>query len=539
MSPLAILLLLPSPLLPPAASGDTATTLRLDPRLLAQAAEVWGLANGGNDAVWPGWDVSDTPLLFYFPGEQEVLINHPHPPEGFVPYHGPLSFPGWTVMVHDGDTIFDIDGQNTSREVAGIPTLVVADTLSNLRPRLLQWMRGDGTDIAKEDALDYSMLAADPYDQMGMILHEAFHVFQGRWGAGRAGNETALLRYPSLSIENNVGFALEARALSDALTAKDEEDVWMSALRWLAIRKDRRAGLSGEASAYEDGTEFNEGLAKYVEWAMTHALEGREPGPAMAWVRGFAGYGDMAGQRDRLLAAMRGFLSGEYIVNEDPYGASGVRFRLYWSGMAIGALLDGIHPEWKERMMKPGTTLTGLVEEVLLPEQADLDAALAEARDFAGYAELVAEKTRLREDGARAAAAAVEAILHGEGTLLTVDYSGRAGMAPAFSFTPFGITRVDEGRTIYGMVPVRAMFGAGNEVEQTRALPVLHDGRAGTVQFRMPTVVTPEQLAAVLGLTELTDGEVTDVSGTLPFVRLQLRRAIVRHEGGEVVVELR
>src|SRR5438132_5737260 len=63
--------------------------LRIDPRLIVEATEVWGLIAGRENPVWPGWDASATPILFYLPGEQDVLINHPRPPAGFVAYEGP------------------------------------------------------------------------------------------------------------------------------------------------------------------------------------------------------------------------------------------------------------------------------------------------------------------------------------------------------------------------------------------------------------------------------------------------------------------
>jgi len=529
-------LLVPLLLACPAPLSDT--RLRIDPRLLAQAAEVWAIASGDENPIWPGWDVSETPLLFYYPGEQEVLVNHPAPPAGFEPYEGPLSSLGWDIAVRDGETVFALDGQNTSTDVGGVQTLVVADTLSNLRNNLLAWAV-ERSSPAREEALSLRMLAADPYDQMAMILHEAFHVQQHRWGLNKSGDESALLSYPCLDVTNNVGFALEARALTEALTATDEEDVWLAALRWLAIREHRRAELPGPAVAYENGTEFNEGLAKYTEWRLTSAIEGREPAPAMAWVRGFSGYEDMAFQRELLLASMRGFLTGEHVVNNDPYGTAPVRFRLYWSGMAIGGMLDLIYPEWKERMMQPGTTFTSLVEEVLMPEPEDLAAALEEVMAAPGYHELVARKTMLREDGRRIAREKCEAILDGEGTLFTVDYSGRAGASVAFSFTPFGITRVDESRTIYTQVPVEARFGMDDVVRQTRAVPLLHDTARRVVCFRLAEPISPEEVARALGVERLGEDPAPDVAFELPGVTVDVRDAIVRARPGEVVVELR
>src|SRR3990170_2209779 len=81
--------------------------LQIDPLLIAQAADVWGIVAAKQNPVWPGWNASDTPLLFYLPGEQDVLINHPKPPAGFVPYTGAVRFPGGRILVRDSATILD------------------------------------------------------------------------------------------------------------------------------------------------------------------------------------------------------------------------------------------------------------------------------------------------------------------------------------------------------------------------------------------------------------------------------------------------
>jgi hypothetical protein len=75
--------------------------LRVDPLLLAEAHEVWGVIASPNNPIWPGWDASGTPLLLYLPDQQDVLINHPHPPNGFAPYEGPVQFPGWRILLKD------------------------------------------------------------------------------------------------------------------------------------------------------------------------------------------------------------------------------------------------------------------------------------------------------------------------------------------------------------------------------------------------------------------------------------------------------
>src|ERR1051325_192129 len=92
----------------------------VNPPVSAAAAEVWAILARPDNPVWPGWDASNTPLLLYLPGRQDLLINHPHPPAGFHPYTGGVRVPGAGMMVRDGATLITSDGQNTSADVAEV-----------------------------------------------------------------------------------------------------------------------------------------------------------------------------------------------------------------------------------------------------------------------------------------------------------------------------------------------------------------------------------------------------------------------------------
>ena len=320
------------------ASAGEAPILRIDPLLLAEVVQAFEVLAADDNPVWPGWNARATPVLLYLPGAQDALVNHPRPPAGFVRVVSPLLPAGWTLDLRDGATLMTLDGQNTSTAVEGVETLVVADPVSNLRPWLEQLLADARPVNERARELTPERLCADPYDQLGMIVHEAFHVHQAK-APEKSASEAWLLQYPWLAAENNAGFALEGKLLERALTTKDDEQAFETALEWLAVRAERRARLPAQAVQYEDGTEFNEGLAKYTEWRASLALEGREPLAALRWARGFRGFEDLAPWRARLLDALRGNCSGETLVNNDPYGSGALRFRLYFTGMAIGALL--------------------------------------------------------------------------------------------------------------------------------------------------------------------------------------------------------
>jgi len=517
-------------------SEATSPVLRVDPLLLAEAHEMWSLIGTANDPVWPGWDASSTPMLFYIPGVQDVLVNHPHPPQGFRLYSGPVAFPDWKIYVKDGPTIMSQDGQNTATEVDGVATLVVADTLSNLRQRVFGMIADPRPAQEKFQTINFQMLSTDPYFQMAMVVHEDFHVYQGKMAPDKGASEQLLLYYPVLSVTNNVDFALEGAALAEALDAREDGQFRRAALRWLALRKERRATLPAKAIEYEDGVEYSEGLAKYTEYRLFQVLEGRKPDAALNWAQGFNGYDDIA--RQRLSEIMAQNMSGEANVNNDPWGTAPLRMRLYYSGMAMGVLLDRLMPGWQKRIFAADTSLTSLLEEALKATPAELDAALKEEKNKPGYAELVKAKSKLAEEGKAHGEAARKEIEEGPGVGLTVDYSQLVEPKVRMGFTPFGITVIDADRTIYAQVPIRVKFGQGGELAQSSPAPLLRDTARKQVRFRLPQSVTKAEVEKKVESILAGGATAANLDLELPGANLKASKAQLRWSGNELTVVL-
>lgn len=453
--------------------GPKGGALRIDPLMIAQAAEAWSVIARKDNPIWPGWNASDTPILIYLPNVQDVLINHPKPPAGFTLYNGPIQFPGGKIWIKDGPTIEQYDGQNTAREVNGVDTLMLADTLSTRRQMLQSF-----AEQARETAGDLKdeiegNLKPTPYEGMAMSVHEAFHVYQRRRAPGKGGNEMALADYPSLSVNNNVGFALEADALRAAALAKTPSERRQFAIQWLAIRQERRKKLTSALCDYEDGTEFSEGTAKYTEYRLLQALEGRQPSRDMWLVQGFRGYKDLSAARARLLDRMVDMMSGKANVNNDLYGASPVRMRLYFSGMGIGALLDGLGAKWHDAIFEPRASLTGLAGQAIHATPDELRAAYAEVLGSARYKELVAEKEKLASDGDAYVRKTMADFEAAPGQLV-IDYSGLTKPRVGLGFTPFGILTVDADRTLFRLLPIRGIVNDLSFGEDS-IRPVLQD----------------------------------------------------------------
>lgn len=519
-------------------AGAAENRIGVSPALVAAARDVWALIAAPSNPVWPGWDAHDTPLLLYLPDCQDLLINHPHPPDGFRPYRGSVDFPGATMLVKDGPTIISVDGQNTAIDVNGVRTLVVADPLSRLRQRVHSWIEDERPAREKRDLVTFENLALDPYDQLGTVVHEAFHVYQDRTAPDHGANEMLLLYYPVLSVENNVGFGLEASALRDAIRAGNDAAFRAAAVRWLAIRLERRRALPPRAIQYEDGIEFKEGLAKYTEYRLFQVLEGRTPGRELTLLQGFPGYKDLSPQRDALVEEMVRNLRGDVNVNNDPYGTAPLRFRLYYSGMAIGLLLDRLSPTWKHDIMAADTSLTALAQGALRPTDAELAAGLAAARADTTAAALRVAKQKLAVEGEKRKLAKLAAIERGPGTRLVVDYSRLESPRVALAFTPFGITSIDSIRTIFGQVPITATFPDGSTVKQTTARPVLRDTHRKEISFRVEEGIDRSEIKRPAGEAISASASPLPISLHLPGVALELKNARVAWTPTEVRITL-
>lgn len=517
-----------------------ASRLEVDPALVLQLKCIWNVIGSDENPVWPDWDARQTPVMFYLPDVQEILINHPSPPESFVPYKGPLEDLFSTIMVKDGEASIAFDGQNTSRVMFGEQTLIVADTLSNRKNWLRGWAMSQTDTDEKLSQLKYSSLRADPYSQIDMIAHEAFHVFQYKFLNHNAHSDHLIRYYPCLSVENNVGFALEAEAIINALQADKASDAKRFALQWLAVRLARRAELSEEAIAFEDDNEFMEGLATYAGLVALEQLEGTAAPDAMAFVQGFHGFEDLTWFRERKLTSLKGFMRGEIGVNNDLYGSAPVRQRLYYSGLGIALMLDKLKAEnWKSKMSSPDSTLTSVMKEALNASDTELEEALAQARTLPELSDLYQAKQKLQTDGVKDTAAMVTDIENGPNTLFELDWSEYAEQKMGLSYTTFGLRAIDRDHVIYTLVPIQAQLedDAGGFRQQSPR-PTFEDSSNHIYRFQLTQKVSLTELESKLGKSKEGEWLADNLSLELPGAAINAKRAQIRFRGDKLVVKL-
>jgi len=483
-TPIAALIALS--LLPPA-FGQSQSGIKIDPALFIYLDECRAVMRVAGEAIWKGWDLSKTPILFYRPGVQDILIAFPHKPAGFEELAGFNPLGGEMIYYRDGTTFIDSDGQNTVTDIDGVKTLVVADTFSNQRNQLNGVLLGRDKDFARTWLENWDFLPDDPYGQMAMVLHEGFHAFQDALAPDKGPNEMAAVDYPLLDSANNASWALEAALMRDALLAGTPDTRAARIRELVAVRAERRAALDRESVEYEDRTEYLEGLAKYVEFRFLREAQALEPDPRLFFVHGFSGFGPKLEEiRNKAVLRLKDIVAASVDMTGNKFGVGPLRFRLYSSGAALALLLDEVAPGWKSDIFKDGVYLFDELKKAVPLTAAERASLVARARTECGSDALSAEKRRFEQEGRAVLNDQLKGILETRDTLVVIDYSGPGGIA-GMAFTPFGVTKLAEDLVLYDMVPLAGRFTDKSEFRFARVIPVLIDKAARQMKFAVKT----------------------------------------------------
>jgi|WetSurMetagenome_2_1015567.scaffolds.fasta_scaffold68443_1 hypothetical protein len=464
------------------AFSEQTAELKIDPMLLVSLKECRNIAVSLGKELYPGWDFQKTPILFYRPNVQELLINFPHKPEGFSEYAGFDPLGNETVYFRNDSTIFAIDDQNTSTEIDSIPVLVVADPFSSMRNRLQDVLTQRTKEFAADWLKSWSFIPS-PYDELTLILHEAFHVYQSTMAPDKNANEMVVSRYPLLDPVNNALHVLEGNILKDALLSAERSARQEKIKEFVAVRSFRQSLLDSSCVEYENLNEYAEGTAKYVEYKFLKTGESVEPIREMYYRNGFNGY--------------RGVLPGEFrnrmnnmvnvvAVNDDrfgnKFGSGPLRFKLYELGACQALLLDEVMPEWKERIFQDGVYLGDMLKQSVALPGPEMKRYLEQAESEYGYQDAYRSKLQFEKEGKEYIQKKLDAILHTGRTLVKISYEGfaeRIGIA----YTPFGVTQITQKSGIYDLVPIRVMFKEGVELRMKQVIPVLIDREKKLIAF--------------------------------------------------------
>jgi hypothetical protein len=501
--PLAIGLLIQPRLQGQARPQEPVRDLRIDPMLLVSVKEYRNVLETIGPQIYPGWKWNTVPLLLYRPNVQDVLLNAPHRPPGFADFTGRTVLPDKIIYARNDSTERNTDGQNTSLTLDSMQVLVVADQYSR--------ERADIETNAKLSTMakylkDWGFIQS-AYDEVEIILHEAFHVHQARLAPGKYANEAAVAHYPVMDASNNALVALETRILRDAVLAKEAAQRRARIEQYLAVRTLRRAGLDTSSVSYENLNEFTEGTAKYVQLRFEQLGERVTPVPEMYLRPGFTGYrgGVLARRLEDQMNDMVKVASFSDDRFGNKFGGGPLRWRLYSSGAAQALLLDEVAPDWKQRIFAPGVYLTDLLA-AAIPLSTDQRARLvAQSKAEYGYDSIFVNRQALEAEGRRLIQQRVDSILGTSKTLVTISYAP-VGEKIGMGYTPFGVTAVTDHSAIYDLVPVAVRFANKVVLRMKSVVPLLVDRGARTVTFAVeaPPSAFEGMGAAGLDLAEFT-----------------------------------
>ena len=465
--------------------AQSQTELKIDPLMLVSLKEARSVTSKIGAQLFPGWDFSKIPILFYRPNVQEILINFPYKPKGFSVYNGFNPLGSEKIYYRNDTTFFTIDGQNTAFDIDSTRVLVVADRSSNLRTQL--------TDVALSRTKEFAQKYFDtwgfvqsPYDDLLTMLHEGFHVYQHARAPDKFANEVAIVKYPTLDPQNNALYVLEANILKSAIETNDQSFRMKKIKEFVAVRTYRQSLLDSNLVEYENLNEYAEGLARYIEFKFLKSAQNLKPGLEMNYYPEFKGYGKAL---DTLLHEklnrMIDFVSSDNDAFENKYGTGPVRFRLYPLGASEGLLLDEVMPSWKNKIFADKVYLCDLLKEAVHLTGNQLNEYLDSAKNEYGFMKIVADKIQFEADGKKYAQQKADNILNTNQTLIKINYKDFVERAFVYRFTPFGITKVTDSISIFDLVPVLVGFKDSVELDMKDAIPVLIDKGHKYVAFAL------------------------------------------------------
>jgi hypothetical protein len=456
--------------------------LRIDPSMMIALKECRHITNSLGDELFPGWDFKKTPVLFYRPNVQELLIGFPYMPKGFSVYKGFNPLGDDKIYVRNDTTTIAYDDQNTSINIDSTRVLVVADPYSTMRNQLTDLL-GRTKELANKWLANWNFIP-DPYYKLQIILHEAFHVYQDKAAPDKYADESVVAQYPILNPENNALYVLEGNILRDAVLARDSKSKLELIKKFVAVRSFRQSLLDSAFVEYENLNEYVEGLAKYVEYKFLLKAEDIEPIKEMYYVAGFNGYRGVLPKKFRdAVDNMVNVVS----VNDDrfgnKFGTGPLRFKLYDLGAFQALLLDDVMPGWKEKIFLPNVYLTNLLKQAvnLTPEESK--AYLEKAKLEYKYDEAYRDKVEFEKEGNKKIEEKVSSIMSGGKTLVKIYFGDVAPQARVGRFTPFGVTRVNKNSLIYEMVPILVFFKKDRILDFKQAVPIIIDQEKQQVIF--------------------------------------------------------
>lgn len=307
--------------------------LKVDWLDFIRIAEVDNLLKAKGKEIWEGFSLDGIPFLLEGDEGQQVLINHPKPPKGFVRYKGPLPKVPFGMKVHVGE----VRGEERRHEEFGGWLEKINGVWTAVLRYFPNWW------VLKDCAPPNYTVYREPdaIYRLETIIHEAFHV----WWFQRV--KSPKVEGKERMTQNFFARIVEREALARALEAENDSEKRLWTKAFLVQRGKRR--LSEEANLeqilFERWEETVEGVATFVgRQALAIAEVDYQPIAEMKTDQEFSGYSTST-------------LSGQELANW-------IRSNPQFLGLAQAFLISQWDKEWS-RKVEAGVSLEELLDEAV------------------------------------------------------------------------------------------------------------------------------------------------------------------------------
>ncbi|MCC6443790.1 MAG: hypothetical protein IT210_10095 [Armatimonadetes bacterium] len=298
-------------------------------------AEAAHLLESKGPSIFPGFSLAKVPFSLEGAAGQWVLINHPNPPKGFVPYRGPLPQAPFPMKVYIGYGMTGPDSRGWSWGVNGVPVAAL-----KFMPYwwVLERHASPGFDVVREPETN---------DRIYVVLHEAFHAWWNKRFSSESETSGSVLQPPaSWAIQKT-----EQECLSRAIQSAEETgQQWVKAFLLTRERRRQAQGLTPAAKAREQLLEMGEGLSMYVGEKAMLAGQAQDYRPLNAL------YADSEFRGYHIVSQEASILGDQIREGHD----------MHSSGRAMVQLLERYVVDWQLKV------LAGKKAEDLLSESAQL-----------------------------------------------------------------------------------------------------------------------------------------------------------------------
>jgi hypothetical protein len=307
------------------------------------------------EALWSGWGNMEAPVLLWHK-ENSFLFGVEDPPPGWDRVSGD-EYQGAPYFSNPG-----YDPENFATYIDG--GWIASMATKGETDRFMQDVFREVLPDPIENFFPYRLLILNTEIQISGVLHESFHVYQAIQSPKNFTRTQAAIenadRYWDIDEGMESSWAEEMELLIDAATSQEEREIRSLTHQFLRVRDARRIdhNLTPDLVSFETGTEWLEGLAKYIElgiWEAAFNSPYYEPLPATEIDSDFKDYKSFNQRWKQEISQAR----RQATIQGD------VRF--YYTGMLQARLLDKLSPGWKSAVMEEDVSLEDLIRQAISP----------------------------------------------------------------------------------------------------------------------------------------------------------------------------